>query len=63
MFQANSTDFSDGVGLAKIDGHIAIFHSRLDRVAKIAPRGDIDLWIVLRKINDCLAHAPGCANE
>jgi hypothetical protein len=63
MLQGNATDFSDRVGLAKIDNHIAILHHRFDRIAKIASRGDVDLWIVLRKINDGLAHAPGRANQ
>ena len=46
MLQGSATDFSDGVGLAKIDSHIAILHRRLDRIAKIASRDDVDFRIV-----------------
>ena len=63
MLQGSVTDFSDGVGLAKIDGYIAILHSRLDRIAKVASRDDVDLWIVLRKIANGFAHATSRANQ
>jgi hypothetical protein len=49
--------------LAKIDSHIAILHLRLDRVAKIAPRDDLDFRVAIRKIADGFSHATGCANQ
>src|SRR5258707_7178448 len=63
MLQGKATDFSNGVGLAEIDSYIAILHSRLDRIAKVASRDDVDLWIVLRRIANGLAHATSRANE
>jgi hypothetical protein len=48
VLQGNATDFSGGVGLAKIDSHIAIFHRRFDRIAKVAACGDVDVRIAIR---------------
>src|SRR5439155_9203824 len=63
MPQGSVTDFSDGVGLAKIDSDVATLHSRFDRIAKVASCDDVDLRIVLRKIANGLAHATSRANE
>jgi hypothetical protein len=48
VLEGNATDFSGGVGLAKIDSHIAIFHWRFDRIAKITSRGDVEVRIAIR---------------
>src|SRR5713101_8424508 len=36
MLQRSRADFTDSVGVAEIDRHIAISHGRFDRIAKIA---------------------------
>jgi hypothetical protein len=62
MMQGSTTDFSDGIGLAEIDSHIAVFHRRFDCVAEVALRDDVEFWICLRKITDSFSHAPSRAD-
>src|SRR5882724_12844312 len=63
MLQRSVTDFSDGAGMAEINGHIAISHGWLNWITQIAPLDDIDFWVVLRKITHGLSHAASRADE
>src|SRR6266478_3486948 len=63
MLQRGAADFIDAVGLTEVDCHVAIFHRRLDRIPKIALRGDLDFPIALRQIEHSLSRAPGRADE
>src|SRR5260370_3755366 len=63
MLQSSAAYFSYGVGMAKIDSHIAIFHQRFDWVANIALRDDVDFWVATREVSDGFSHAPSRANE
>src|SRR5438067_1004500 len=63
MLQRGATDFSGGGGVTEIDRHIAVFHGRLNRIAQITPRDDVDFWIVLRKTTNSFSHAPSRADE
>ena len=49
--------------MTEIDCDVAILHGWLNRVAKVALRGDIDVRGAAGKIDNRLSHAPGGANE
>src|SRR5438270_13760365 len=55
--QGRSTDLFDRAGMAKIDRYIAVFDGRLNCIAQIALRDDVDPRIVLGKIDNRLAHS------
>jgi hypothetical protein len=63
MPQSSAAYFGYGVGMAKIDSHIAIFHRRFDWIANIALRDDVDFWVATREVSDGFSHAPSRANE
>src|SRR4030095_467165 len=63
MLQDSRGDSGEGVGVTEIDSHIAIFHGRLDRIAKIALPDDVDLRVGIRKIAYGFSHAPSGADE
>src|SRR5205809_6524654 len=63
MHQCRAADLADCVGLTKIDRHIAILHRRLDWIAQIALRDDVDFRIVLCKIDNGLSHSAFRSNE
>ena len=63
MLQRSATDFSGGAGVTEIDRHIALSHGRLNRIAQITPRDDVDFWVLLCKITNSFSHTPSRADE
>src|SRR5882724_12337433 len=61
--QHSAADFSDGVRVTKIDRNVAILHSRLDRVAEVALRNDIDFAIGPGEVDNRFPHASSRADE
>src|SRR5215831_11211898 len=59
----SAADFFDRARIAEIDRDVGILNRRVDRVPEIAPRDDVDLWIVLRQIENCLAHSTARSDQ
>ena len=53
----------DRAGMTKIDRYVRLFHRRVDSVAEIALRHDVDLRIVPGKIENRLSHPAGSADQ
>ena len=63
MFRRDATDFFDCVRITEVDRDIALCHRSFDFVAKIALRNDVDLRIVLRQVEDYLAHSAARSDQ
>ena len=63
MLQHSAADFGNGVRVTEINHHVATFYRRLDRIAEIALRGDLNRRIGLRKFDNSFSHAPSRADE
>src|SRR5262245_1055486 len=63
MLEGGRADITDRVRIAEIDRHIAIFHSRLNRIAKIALPDDVDLRVAHCKITYGSSHATSAADQ
>src|SRR4051794_24833812 len=61
--QRRAADFTGRVGMTEIDRHIAIVHRRLDCVAEVALRYDLNFWLGACKVEYGFPHATGCAYQ
>src|SRR4029453_18850624 len=59
----SAANFFDRASVAEINCNVASLHRRVDRVPEIALSDDVDLRIVLRQIEDRLAHSTARSDQ
>ena len=63
ILDRDRTNLVDRSGVAEIDRNVAILNCRLDRIAQISLRGDVDLWIAFSEIDNRLTHSTARTNQ